>query len=111
MSEFGLKIVFDRKSIDSNILSNNLSVSVKFLVDQMEYLGKIDSIESTKNSFILVIMFASLNLDQQRYLVQNLFCTPNQWQRRKTPSDLQILGMLLKNAALQIHRHFMTAIC
>lgn len=106
ISEFGLKIELNQKISNTTILSNNISVFVEFIEDQINFLGKIEVIESA-DQFIAIITFDSLNLDQHRYLVKTLFCTPGQWQRRKTLGDLKVLILLLKNAAIRCRQYFM----
>jgi cellulose synthase (UDP-forming) len=42
------------------------------------------------------IQFESVNLPQQRRLIETLFCRPGQWKRRKTPGEFQSLLLLFK---------------
>ena len=42
------------------------------------------------------VMFEHLNLQQQRRLVEMLYCRPGQWKRRKTPGEFQSLLLLFK---------------
>jgi cellulose synthase (UDP-forming) len=42
------------------------------------------------------VMFEPMNLQQQRCLVEMLYCRPGQWKRRKTPGEWQSLLLLFK---------------
>lgn len=96
ISEFGIKVTLNQKI-------SHLSLPAPLLVDfkdeQIEFSGEIISVSTEAEFPQLEIKFENLSLNQQRYLVETLFCTPSQWQRRETPGDLQILWLLLKNAA------------
>jgi cellulose synthase (UDP-forming) len=42
------------------------------------------------------VMFESVSLQQQRGLIEMLFCRPGQWQRRNSPGELRSLWLLLR---------------
>jgi cellulose synthase (UDP-forming) len=103
ISEFGIKVTLNQK-IANLSLPTPLVVEFKddafgALRQQIDFSGEIVSVSTEAEFPQLEIKFKNLSLNQQRYLVETLFCTPSQWQRRETPGDLQILWLLLKNAA------------
>jgi len=100
ISEFGIKVTLNQKIAH---LSPPAPLLVEFkddafgaLREQIEFSGEIVSVSTEAEFPQLEIKFENLSLNQQRYLVETLFCTPSQWQRRETPGDLQILWLLLK---------------
>lgn len=108
ISEFGIKVTLNQNINDikdSLNLLPKIPLTVEFVDDKIEFSGKITNIEADSELPKLLITFENLSLNQQQYLVETLFCTPHQWQRRETPGDLQILWLLLKNLALQI-KHY-----
>ena len=106
MSEFGIKLTLNQKIDQSLTLLAKTPLTVEFVDDKIEFSGEITNIETDSELPKLLIMFENLSLNQQRYLVETLFCTPHQWQRRETPGDLQILVLLCKNAAVKIKKYF-----
>ena len=98
ISEFGIKVTLNQKIAP---LSPPTSVLIEFTDNQIEFFGEIVNVSTEPEFPQLEIKFENLSLNQQRYLVETLFCTPSQWLRRETPGDLQILWLLLKNAATQ----------
>ena len=104
MSESGIKLSLDQAVANKIIDLKNQSVSIEFIEDKIEILGKVCSLETVADSTIIQIMFENINLEQQRYLIETLFCDAKQWQRRKTPEDWVIIWLLSKNAVLQIRK-------
>ena len=104
MSESGIKLSLDQTVANKIIDLKKQSVSIEFIEDKIEILGKVCSIETIAELTKIQIMFEDINLKQQRYLVETLFCNPKQWQRRKTPEDQVIIWLLIKNAVLQIKK-------
>lgn len=96
ISEFGIKVTLNQKIAH---LSLPAPLLVEFKDEQIDFSGEIINLTTEHEFTQLEIKFENLSLNQQRYLVETLFCTPSQWQRRETPGDLQILWLLLKNAA------------
>ena len=105
MSEFGIKVSLDRKIGDDINRLQQMPLLVEFKDEQIELTGELVNAEADGELIQLHIMFVNLSLEQQRYLVETLFCTPHQWHRRESPGDLQILWFLLKNAAMQIKKY------
>jgi cellulose synthase (UDP-forming) len=105
ISEFGIKVTLNQHIPH---LSLPAPVLVEFKDDQIELSGEIVNISREAEFSQLQINFENLTLNQQRYLVETLFCTPHQWQRRETPGDWQILILLLKNAVLNAKNYFLS---
>lgn len=48
------------------------------------------------DSLTVTVEFAPLSIEQQRQLIELLFCRPGQWKRWNSPGELQSLWILLK---------------
>lgn len=71
--------------LELEILENNLCLQGQAI--RTGYSGEFPTVR---------IMFAPLNLQQQRQLVEMLFCRPGQWKERNTPGELQSLLLLFR---------------
>ena len=67
------------------------------LIPEILFLsGKITRSYPQDGSLRAVIKFQNLNIEQQRELVQMLYCRPGQWQTRNSPNELQSVLILFK---------------
>lgn len=69
--------------VELNILEANLALS-----GQVVQQGSAEGFPTVR------IRFDPLKLDQQRPLIDMLYCRPGQWQNRQTPGEWQSLGLL-----------------
>jgi cellulose synthase (UDP-forming) len=58
--------------------------------------GQIASVDLSDEFPVVQVLFESLNLNQQRGLVELLYCRPGQWKSRCSPGEFASLGLLLK---------------
>lgn len=76
--------------------SKPIPVTLEIMEDNLQLSGVLTDITHQGNFVMLKIIFDSLNLEQQRRLIELLYCRPGQWQRRETPGELQSLLLLFK---------------
>ena len=90
VSEEGVEIFLDQPT--------NLATDVVIeLIPEILFLsGKITRSYLQDGSLRAVIKFQNLSIEQQRELVQMLYCRPGQWQVRNTPNELQSVLILFK---------------
>ncbi|MEW6496872.1 MAG: glycosyltransferase [Cyanobacteriota bacterium] len=79
-----------------NIPAEQLTVKLEMMEEKLQLGGVI--VDTTHNGeFSTVeVEFDPLNLDQQRCLIELLYCRPGQWRRRETPGELRSLLLLFK---------------
>ncbi len=90
VSEEGVEIFLEQ--------TTNLATDVVVeLIPEILFLsGKITRSYLQDGSLRAVIKFQNLSLEQQRELVQMLYCRPGQWLIRNTPNELQSVLILFK---------------
>lgn len=59
--------------------------------------ASISHIEHRDRYPTLCLTFESVSLEQQRRLIEMLFCRPGQWKRQETPGEWQLLGLFIKS--------------
>ncbi len=95
ISEAGLIIDIPQKGLNSllcfeqfshiNLTEKNLSLAVK-----------INNIESLESVYRVTLYFDTMTLDQERRLIELLFCAPDRWPMRKVAGEGETLLMLIK---------------
>jgi cellulose synthase (UDP-forming) len=73
-----------------------IPVELEIVEENLSLSGQIVSSKFGNNFPVIKVEFEQLTLSQQRKLTTLLFCRPGQWQRRKTPGELQSLWLLIK---------------
>ncbi|NEO28152.1 MAG: glycosyltransferase, partial [Kamptonema sp. SIO4C4] len=68
------------------------TVTVDFLGEDLRLTGQVLSSQDT-----VKIGFTAPSLDQQRTLIELLYCQPNQWKRHDAPGELRLLGLMLRS--------------
>ncbi|MGD2181976.1 glycosyltransferase [Lusitaniella coriacea] len=58
---------------------------------------KLHGISTHIDNCTLQIAFKEVTLEQQRCLIEMLFCHPGQWIRQETPGEFRLFGLLLKS--------------
>ena len=90
LSETGAEIYFP----------DNITLPSKILIEIVEagltLTGKIVQSKSKDQSNKVRVQFINLNLQQQRKIIEILYCRPGQWQKRQSPGELQSLWIILK---------------
>lgn len=90
ISEEGVEILLD-PSVD---LSTN--VMVELIPEVLILDGKVTRSHAQNGDLRTIIKFQKVSIEQQRELVEMLYCTPGQWQKRNTPNELQSIFILFK---------------
>lgn len=78
----------------ANIPAEQLRVKLELMEEKLQLSGVI--VDATPKGSTVEIEFDPLNLDQQRSLIELLYCRPGQWRRRETPGELRSLLLLFK---------------
>ena len=90
LSETGAEIYFpDNITLPSKI-------SIEILEAGLTLTGKIIQSKTQDQSNKVRVQFINLNLQQQRKIIEILYCRPGQWQKRQSPGELQSLWIILK---------------
>jgi cellulose synthase (UDP-forming) len=96
MSEAGAEIALTQAGFPVLALGETRSVSLEVMEVDLKLQGVAVS-SGVSNGFPTIrVMFEHLNLQQQRCLVEMLYCRPGQWKRRKTPGEFRSLLLLFK---------------
>ncbi len=96
MSEGGAEVALTQASFPTLAPGETLPVSLEFMEVDLKLQG-VAVRSGVRDEFPTVrILFERLNLQQQRCLVEMLYCRPGQWKRRKTPGELQSLLLLFR---------------
>ncbi len=90
ISEEGVEILLNRQ------VYLPTDVTVELIPEVLTLSGKITR-SYTKNAELrAVIKFQEMSIEQHRELVEMLYCSPGQWQRRKTPNEFKSTLILCK---------------
>jgi cellulose synthase (UDP-forming) len=96
LSEVGAEVALTQAGTANWMPEEPVSVQLEILEHQLPLRGKITQIASSDGFPTVRIMFESLNLIQQRQLIEILFCRPGQWKNRCTPGEIQSLLLLFR---------------
>ncbi len=96
ISEGGSEVALTQAGFPTLAPGETLPVSLEFMEVDLKLQG-VALCSGVKDEFPTVrVLFERLNLQQQRCLVEMLYCRPGQWKRRKTPGEFQSLLLLFK---------------
>ncbi len=96
LSEGGAEVILTQGGFPVLAPGEVLPVDVEILEEGL-YLRGLVVATGMSNGFPTVrVQFEGLTLEQQRSLVEMLFCRPGQWKRRRSPSELYSLWLLLR---------------
>jgi cellulose synthase (UDP-forming) len=79
-----------------NAMEAQLNVELEILEESLCFQGQVVRTGFHGEFPAVRIMFDTANLDQQRRLIELLFCRPGQWKSRHTPGEFQSLIILFK---------------
>jgi len=101
ISEGGAEIALTQIPQEKFSLLNGMPITLEIMEEGIKLQGKIDQSRCRNSSVTrkfptVRVMFEQVSLEQQRCLVEMLYCRPGQWQRRETPGELKSLWLLLK---------------
>ena len=91
LSEVGAEIEFKEPFL-TDIADENTPVTLEIVGENLELLGKL-----TRDRDSLKVTFKEITLEQERRLIQLLFCRPGQWKQTKCAGELRVLWLLLKS--------------
>jgi cellulose synthase (UDP-forming) len=91
ISELGVKVLLTQPLV----AERGDPIEVELMETGFIAQGKIQQIEAG-NEAIVQFAFEPLNLNQQRQLVNLLYCRPGQWKSRCSPGEFRSLGLLLR---------------
>jgi cellulose synthase (UDP-forming) len=101
ISEGGAELSLTQLSTGEFPFADGMPVTVEIIDEGIKLQGKIDR-SHYRNSGVarkcptVRVMFEPMSLEQERRLVEMLYCRPGRWQRRETPGELKSLWLLLK---------------
>ncbi len=95
-SEGGAEVALTQAGFPALAPGATLPVSLELMEVDLKLQG-VAVRSGVRDEFPTVrVVFEHLNLQQQRCLVEMLYCRPGQWKRRKTPGEFQSLLLLFK---------------
>jgi len=71
-------------------------VMVELIPEVLMLSGKVTRSHDRHDSCEVTLEFQNISIEQQRELVQMIYCRPGQWERRDTPNELQSISILFK---------------
>jgi len=96
LSEVGAEVALTQAGFPSLVPDAPLSVQLQLLEDDLVLTGQVTR-QGISDEFPTVrILFESISLEQQRHLVEILFCRPGQWKTRQTPGEFQSVWLLFR---------------
>lgn len=96
ISEGGAEVALTQAKFPSLALGETQPVQLNILENDLQLPG-LAIRTGTSDEFPTVrIQFEHLSLQQQRRLVELLFCRPGQWKRHRSPGEFQSLLLLFK---------------
>ncbi|NEQ22431.1 MAG: PilZ domain-containing protein, partial [Microcoleus sp. SIO2G3] len=96
ISEVGVEVALTPTDLLKMNEMRRLPAQVELMEDELTLPGQIARIDLRDEFPVVQVSFESLNLNQQRGLVQLLYCRPGQWKSRCSPGEFASLGLLLK---------------
>ncbi|MBD3887075.1 glycosyltransferase [Phormidium tenue FACHB-886] len=96
IAEIGAEVALTQtRRLDASEVKT-LPVQVTLMEEELIFSGQVTQVDLSNEYPIVQVSFDPLNLDQQRDLVELLYCRPGQWKNRCSPGELESLGLLLK---------------
>lgn len=98
MSEGGAEIALTQDGLMAQGIRTGTQwpVTLEILESNLKLAGQIVRTGTQEGFPTVRVVFDPLALDQERCLVEMLFCRPGQWQHQQTPGEFQSLLLLFK---------------
>jgi cellulose synthase (UDP-forming) len=108
ISEVGVEVALTQANLldgDKNVTASSLThwdeikrvpVHLELMENELRVSGHITQVNVSGEFPVVQIMFEPLDLQQQRTLVELLYCRPGQWKDRCSPGEFASLGLLFK---------------
>ena len=90
ISEEGVEVKLDPQ------VSLPTEVMVELIPEVLILSGKVTRSYRQEDELAAIVKFQNVSIEQQRELVEMLYCRPGQWERRDTPNELQSVLILFK---------------
>jgi cellulose synthase (UDP-forming) len=92
ISEIGAEVALTRAGLPAE----TEPVRLEFMEHDLSVQGQVTRLGAQAEFSTVQVLFEPLTLNQQRVLVEMLFCRPGQWQSRCAPGELRSLWLLFK---------------
>lgn len=96
ISELAVKVNLADVSELPSSLELPIALNLEIMEEKLQLGGQLSRFHKNSNCLSLQIEFNSPNLEQQRHLVELIYCRSGQWKRRNTPGELRSLLLLFK---------------
>lgn len=96
ISEIGAELALTQPMLLNSSDINTPLAQITLMEEALTIPGQIVRINTQDQAPHVQILFEPLTLEQQRTLVEMLYCRPGQWKNRCSPGELASLGLLLK---------------
>jgi cellulose synthase (UDP-forming) len=94
MSESGAEIALTQAGFPELPLDQPLSVTVEILEENLVLCGEVVHTGVSGEFPTVRVAFQNITIEQDRRLVEALYCRPGQWKRHCSPGELQSLMLL-----------------
>ena len=95
LSEVGLEIALTHSITLPEHLKSD-SVNLEIVEEKLALQGVITALDQKGEFPQLKIQFDNLTIEQNRHLIELLFCRPGQWLSKSSPGEIQSLLILLR---------------
>jgi cellulose synthase (UDP-forming) len=96
LSEGGAEVQLTQAGFPPLAADCTLPVTLEILEEDVTLSGQVTRVGMDGEFPSVRIQFEGLNLEQQRRLVEMLFCRPGQWKRFNSPGEFQSLLLLFR---------------
>ena len=96
ISEMGAKISLTQGAIGKLDPTVSIPVALSILEEEIQLTGFLKNVERGKDFYHLDIDFDTLDLTEERKLIELLYCRPGQWLKKESPGELHSLWILVK---------------
>lgn len=95
ISEIGIEIALTQPGFPE-LTTESLPLTLEILEHHLSIAGQVIRTDFSNDFPTVRVMFQQPTLEQQRLLVEMLFCRPGQWKRRHTPGEFQSIWILFR---------------
>ncbi|HEY9607098.1 MAG TPA: glycosyltransferase [Allocoleopsis sp.] len=100
ISEIGAQVALTNAvELPNSVLNahiKQLPITLEIMEESLSLKGAIADVSNKGEGCTVRVTFDTPVLEQQRRLVEMLYCRPGQWQRRESPGELRSLLLLFK---------------
>jgi len=96
ISEIGVEVSLTHLDLLNPDETNPLPVQVQLIEEHLTLPGHLAHVDLSGEFPVMRVLFESLNLNQQRGLIELLYCRPGQWKSRCSPGEFESIGLLFK---------------